>query len=149
MNIFYGLTTAAMNDVTVSLDSVVSALVATVYVIVGIVLIILLIKVLSLIKKVKTLVDDNCENINKTLSDVPVITENVKDISSTTKQVVDIAGETVVNVLDSVSVISGTAKKGSGIIGIVTSILPIVMKIMGKRRGQDDSCRKRKNKKHK
>lgn len=98
-------------------------------------LIILLIKLISAIGRVNKLLASNEENIEKTLHDLPVITENTSITLANVRGITDVANDVVSDVgelVDSFVTPSGPAGILASVAGAVVSVVQVVREFSGK-----------------
>ncbi len=102
---------------------------------VGILFIIALVNLIGLLKRVRSLVDYNTANINKSLDDLPVVMDNVKqstgivkDGLSKTENTIDIFSETV----NSIAVTSSKAESWVNYLHVFWEVFNSVVEMFSK-----------------
>lgn len=118
-------------SITFTLKDLLLALLAVAGIVVLVLLCLLLIRVMKVLKNVNGILDQNTENLNKTMSSLPELTERVNTsledvnaITSTAHHVVDDAGELVDRLV--------TPEGGGNIVSVMVNVAKLVKSLLKK-----------------
>lgn len=98
---------------------------------IGVLLIIALVNFIKMTKKVNKLIDDNTENVNKTLNKLPSIAENIDNVTISIKDNVDTIGYSVGAISGIFSGKPSREEDSSFLLTIVTIAESILKVILG------------------
>ncbi len=117
--------------VTVDLSVLAWFIIFCIAVVIGVFLVILLVNCLKVVNKVKKVLDDNSENIGKTLTVLPATVKSVDDLAISAKGTLDKANSVVATVEDTVTeTIDSFSLNAENILSIINIASSVIKSII-------------------